>query len=210
MGFLDLINLRYILCVCEVLENTNIKQEVAGTKAHNNAREIVELIYAGAAFCVIFFFLLLIDLWRGQTTLEQCKTFSRPRYLLKYAVVGTCNGLNGFFLVFAASVTAPFLQAILGTFQIFWTILFRFIILRKLPNVRQTLYAVGVFCGLFLASVPSVFGLDISNSFKTSATGMSSFTNYLSYTVRVLLGGNLAFLRVRERERSNKQNLKNK
>ena len=35
----------------------------------------------------------------------------------------------------------------------------------------QAIFATGVFFGLFLASVPSIFGLDTSDAFQTNATG---------------------------------------
>lgn len=95
------------------------------------------LTFAGFSFVIIFGIFTLVDLYRGVVTLHELKTFSTFHFFKQYFAVGFCNALNGTFLVFAARKTAPYLQAILGTFNMLWTIVLRFIILRKYPNARQ-------------------------------------------------------------------------
>ena len=98
------------------------------------------LTFAGLSFVIIFGIFALIDLARGKTSIEEIIQFSTFKFFKRYFAVGFCNALNGIFLVFAASVTAPFLQAILSTFNILWTIIFRFVILRKAPNKGQVMF----------------------------------------------------------------------
>lgn len=131
------------------------------------------LTFAGLSFCVIFAIMTCYDLAMHNTSIEEIKFFSTDSFFIRCFLIGFCNALNGLFLVFAApgDRTPPFLQAILGTFNIAWTILFRALILRKLPNSMQFLWAGGVFIGLFLASAPSIFGLEPGSSFKSSAPG---------------------------------------
>ena len=104
------------------------------------------LLFAGFMFVLIFAIFTLFDLCRGETSLAEIKEFSTPSHMKRYAAVGVCDALNGIFVVFAAARTAPFLQAILGTLSIFWTILFRFIILHKSPSKAQVSYALYRFC----------------------------------------------------------------
>lgn len=52
-----------------------------------------------------------------------------------------------------------------------WTILFRALILRKIPTKMQFVWAAGVFIGLFLASCPTIFGLESGASYKLQSYG---------------------------------------
>ena len=144
--------------------------------------------------------MVCIDLYKGSTNMEEIKFFTTRSFIARCFLIGFCNALNGLFLVFAAppSRTPTFLQAILGTFNMLspglsyihlhhsfisisilfnvqiiraWTILFRALILRKFPSKMQFLWAGGVFVGLFLASCPSIFGLNSGSSFVSEAPG---------------------------------------
>eukprot|EP01084_Bolivina_argentea_P025544 47506_1 len=131
------------------------------------------LTFAGMTFCFIFGMLTIIDITKGNTTIDECKFFTTKSFIIRCFLIGFCNALNGLLLVFAAppTRTPTFLQAILGTFNIAWTILFRCLILHKYPTKMQFIWAGGVFIGLFLASCPSVFGLDSGSSFTSQAIG---------------------------------------
>ena len=116
----------------------------------------------------------LIDICKGKTSVSECMEFTTKAFVFQYWIIGFCDALNGQFLVYAANDkrTPPFLQAVLSTLMIFWTILFRYIILRKKPSIGQTIFAIGVFYGLFLTVIPSVFGLNDNSSFKFQSTGV--------------------------------------
>ena len=89
------------------------------------------------------------------------------KYTKRYIILGTTNAIAGLLITFAARKCAPYLQTILGTVSIFWVIFFRYLLLKKKPTSLQFIYAIFVFGGLFLTSVPSIFGLNEENAFKT-------------------------------------------
>lgn len=121
----------------QVGQNVSLPIWFASVPSGESLDPMFVLIFAGCSFVIIFAIFTLIDIYRGVTSIQELKVFSTIDFFQQYFAVGFCNGINGVFLVFAASKTAPFLQAILGTFNILWTIIFRFIILRKYPNVSQ-------------------------------------------------------------------------
>lgn len=131
------------------------------------------LTFAGMSFCCIFIPLTFFDIYRNRTSFAEIRAFSTWSFLRRCALIGFCDALNGLFLVYAAppNRTPPFLQAILGTFNIGWTILFRAVILRKYPSRMQSVWAGAVFVGLFLSSCPSIFGLAAGSSFESQAVG---------------------------------------
>eukprot|EP01084_Bolivina_argentea_P082404 149193_1 len=101
------------------------------------------------------------------STTKQLQHVFSYKYIIRFIVMGTTNGIAGLIITFAARKCAPFLQAILGTFNIFWVIMFRYILLSKKPSFLQFIYAMFVFLGLFVTSIPSIFGLNQSNAFQT-------------------------------------------
>eukprot|EP01084_Bolivina_argentea_P040954 75570_1 len=132
------------------------------------------LTFAGLSFCIIFAVLTLLDVYNGKTSFAECKQFTTKSFIIRYCAVGIADALNGIFLVFAANPnrTPAGIQSILTILTIFWTILFRFVILRKLPNTKQAIYACVTFFGLFMASIPTVFGMVDSGPFKSNANGI--------------------------------------
>ena len=84
--------------------------------------------------------------------------------------------MNGVLVVYASnpSRTPPFLQSILGNFQIPMVILARFLLLRKRESRKQLFAALAVFVGLFLSLTPSIFGLgDQSATASTSKSHLA-------------------------------------
>ena len=127
----------FLVVFGQVGQNVSLPLWFASVPAGQSLDPMFILTFAGGCFVIIFGMFTMIDVYRGETSIAEIRMFTTFDYFRRYFAVGFCNALNGIFLVFAAATTAPFLQAILGTFNILWTILFRFLILRKAPNVGQ-------------------------------------------------------------------------
>ncbi|XP_065830444.1 crt homolog 2-like [Oscarella lobularis] len=76
--------------------------------------------------------------------------------------IGFCDALNGLIVIFAGSPerTNVSLQGKLGNSMIPLTIILRFLVLKKKPNVLQFVAAVGVFLAIFFCLIPSFASMD--------------------------------------------------
>ena len=79
--------------------------------------------------------------------------------------IGLLNSLNGIFVVFASlpSRTPAFLQPLLSTVVIPFTVIFRFIILRKKVSVPRLICCLAVVVGLIISAEPVIFNIDGGN-----------------------------------------------
>ncbi|XP_070561457.1 crt homolog 3-like [Ptychodera flava] len=105
-----------------------------------------------------FFFLLLCI-----SKLFDPKVGFMPKASMKFLVLaGLLNSMNGLFLVYASdpSRTPPALQAILSTSVIPFTVVSRYLILRKGVGLRRLVCTAIVMIGLFISMEPIIFNID--------------------------------------------------
>ncbi|XP_046559199.1 uncharacterized protein LOC124268213 isoform X2 [Haliotis rubra] len=95
----------------------------------------------------------------------------RPTVSLKsLAIYGLTNALTGAFIVFASlpERTPPYLQSIIGSSLIPFTVICRYIMLRKGVSLRRAVCIIIAMIGLFITMEPRIWGLKGS-----SGTGSS-------------------------------------
>ncbi|XP_071110263.1 crt homolog 1-like [Haliotis cracherodii] len=109
----------------------------------------------------------------------------RPTATLKSLVIyGISNALTGVFIVFASlpERTPPYLQSIIGSSLIPFTVICRCIMLRKGVSLRRAVCIIIAMIGLFITMEPRIWGLKGS-----SGTGSSTGSATVVFTVGRIL-----------------------
>eukprot|EP01084_Bolivina_argentea_P032409 59968_1 len=131
----------------------------------NHSVDPLWILLFNSLFCLVVFAILVLIFDKNQITFHQ--HLCNKKLITRYGIIGIANAFGGLLIVFSARKCAPYLQAILGTFSIFWVMLLRFILIGKAPNKLQFIYSCIIFFALFLTSIPSIFGFNDSNAFQT-------------------------------------------
>ncbi|XP_041378008.1 uncharacterized protein LOC121390290 [Gigantopelta aegis] len=143
------------------------------------------ILLVGVGFIFPFVFGLLIMIMRctliPSLSLKPCAGW---RVLL---LVGFLVTMNGIMVVFASdsSRTPPYLQAILQTTIIPYTVVCRYLILRKGISLRRLVCTIVVLVGLFITTEPQIWGLDGSGG---SSSGSISAINRVVWPMIFALG----------------------
>lgn len=97
------------------------------------------------------------------------------------ALVGLLNALNGIFVVYASSTvrTSATLQAILSTSIIPFTVICRYIILRKGVSRARLVCTIIVLIGLFISLEPTIFNINGTNESSHQRSDLSPFEQVL-------------------------------
>ncbi|KAL3862003.1 hypothetical protein ACJMK2_008009 [Sinanodonta woodiana] len=133
----------------------------AGTMGQVGGDSFVLLLESCVWFVVIFTLMTL----GIKYTIDPSATL-RPTATYKILfLMGFLTTLNGVFVVFASDPnrTPPYLQGILMTTSIPFTVVCRFIILRKGISLSRLICACAVMAGLFITVEPQIWGLDGSS-----------------------------------------------
>ncbi|XP_065828550.1 crt homolog 3-like [Oscarella lobularis] len=140
------------------------------------------LTFASFSFVVIFGVItLVLVVWSTFQSAGE-KWISSTDYTfpqLELFWIGFCDALNGIMVVFAASPerTSALLQTILGNFMIPLTIILRFVLLKKKPNLFQFLTALAVFGAIFFCLIPTFGNMDPSQVCAHSNNNNNSNNN---------------------------------
>ncbi|PIK54190.1 hypothetical protein BSL78_08920 [Apostichopus japonicus] len=96
-------------------------------------------------------------------------------------LVGFLNAINGILVVYASNTarTPPALQAILSTSVIPFTVVSRYIMLRKGVSKHRFVCTVIVLIGLFISLEPTIFNIDGSNGSADNPDNLTPFEKFL-------------------------------
>ncbi|XP_067658087.1 crt homolog 3-like [Haliotis asinina] len=155
--------------VANVLMNVSLPV-FAGTMDHVGGDTFVVLLVSSLWFPVIFAVMTLVMKYQTGISLSSFKPTANWKILL---TVGFATTMNGVLIVFASppSRTPPYLQGILATTVIPYTVVGRFFILRKGISLRRLVCTGIVLIGLFITVEPQIWGLEGSGDTGSGSTG---------------------------------------
>ncbi|XP_070559933.1 crt homolog 3-like [Ptychodera flava] len=152
-----------VLSVATVITNvaTNVTLPIFSQSLDNYSDPYYILFSSSLLFPFFFFFLLVISKFCNSSVSFRLKA---P---IKYVfVAGFMNALNGLLVVYASdpSRTPPALQAILSTSVIPYTVIARYVMIRKGVGVKRLVCTGVVLIGLFISMEPIIFNIDNEDS----------------------------------------------
>ncbi|KAK7490961.1 hypothetical protein BaRGS_00017833 [Batillaria attramentaria] len=138
----------------------------AGTMEVVGGDTYVVLLYGAMTFPVVLAAMTLAL----KVTVDRSLSLKPTSAWRTFFLLGLCNTLNGVGVVFASPPdrTAPYLQGILATIQIPFTVFCRFLILRKGISVRRLFCTIAVLIGIFITIEPQIWSLPGSGSDSSS------------------------------------------
>ncbi|RDD45575.1 Crt-like protein 1 [Trichoplax sp. H2] len=144
---------------------------------HCHSNQFFVLFYSGLWFPILF--------WAAVVIVKLCRptfnvrTYTSHKYLI---LLGALNAVNGLLVVYASppSRTSPSLQAILSTTIIPYTVVLRYIILRKGVSYGRLICTVGTLIGLFISLEPNIFNINQKQS-SGSASAIWPFVFALGF-----------------------------
>ncbi|KAJ8320713.1 hypothetical protein KUTeg_002300 [Tegillarca granosa] len=150
-----------LIAIFNVLTNVcmNVSLPVYAGTMQECGGDVFVLLLITCFFILVIFVLMTLAV---RYTIDKTATL-RPTSSHKVLfAMGLFTALNGVFVVFASppSRTPPYLQGILQSMVIPYTILFRLLILRKGISLIRGICATVVLVGLFITTEPQIWGLD--------------------------------------------------
>ncbi|KAK3104794.1 hypothetical protein FSP39_010283 [Pinctada imbricata] len=150
-----------VLAVLNVLSNVmmNVSLPIyAGTMNESGGDTFVLLINT----CFIISIMFVLTTLFAKKFIDPTVTFKPTSKQKIYAMMGLFTALNGIFVVYASPLnrTPGYLQGILSSTTIPFTVLCRLIFLRKGISVAKSICTCVVLVGLFITIEPQIWGID--------------------------------------------------
>ncbi|XP_046340537.1 uncharacterized protein LOC124121566 [Haliotis rufescens] len=135
----------------------------AGTMDQVGGDTFVVLLVSSILFPLLFAVMTFVMKYPTERSFSCFKPTANWKILL---LVGFATTMNGVLVVFASppSRTPPYLQGILATTVIPYTVVCRFLILRKGISIRRLVCTGVVLVGLFITVEPQIWGLEGSGA----------------------------------------------
>lgn len=145
---------------------------------HCHSNQFFVLFYTGLWFPILFgLAILVIKLINPSFNI---KTYTSQKFLV---LLGALNAVNGLLVVYASPPdrTSPSLQAILSTTIIPYTVVLRYIILRKGVSLGRLICTVGTLIGLFISLEPNIFNIGKEQQTGSKASAVWPFVFALGF-----------------------------
>ncbi|KAK6176499.1 hypothetical protein SNE40_014771 [Patella caerulea] len=157
--------------IMNVLMNVSLPV-FAGTMNEVNSDTYALLMIANVWFMLVFVVIMLAMKFFVNRSLS-FKPCTQWKWLF---VMGLTTTLNGIFVVFASppNRTPPYLQGILATTNIPFTVLSRFVLLRKGISLRRFVCVIVVLVALFITVEPQIWNLNGSGGGSGDSSESSS------------------------------------
>ncbi|XP_071944136.1 crt homolog 3-like [Antedon mediterranea] len=141
------------------------------TNGTNRVDEYPVLFLSSFWFPFVFFSIVFLNSW-----CQGCSSMRSSVPQRTMILCGALNSVNGLLVVYASDPTrtAPELQAVLSTSIIPFTVVCRYLILRKGVGKGRLVCTVVVLIGLFISLEPVIFDVDQSTSSSSDSLSESS------------------------------------
>ncbi|XP_025080173.1 LOW QUALITY PROTEIN: uncharacterized protein LOC112555845 [Pomacea canaliculata] len=161
----------FICVITSVAMNVSLPV-VAATMESVEGNVFTVLLYSALWFPLVFAVLALAAEGRTlkKVTVDKSLSLAPTSTWRVYCIMGLTMGLNGLIVVFASppSRTAPYLQGLLSTSLIPFTVLSRFLLLRKGISLRRLGCTIAVLIGIFITVEPQIWSLPGSDDNSSS------------------------------------------
>ncbi|XP_077998905.1 uncharacterized protein LOC144451867 [Glandiceps talaboti] len=184
----------------------NVSLPIFSDAAANSGSDAYFVLFSCTLMFPPFFFILLVI----SKLIDPSVSFRLKAPMKLVVIAGILNSLNGLFLVYASnsSRTPPALQAILSTSIIPFTVISRYVILKKGVGIKRLVCTGVVMVGLFISMEPTIFDIDHTNESSGSGEKKESRLGRILWPMTFLLGFlplaimNVVLEKVRDKETS--------